>query len=150
MPFKKPVIKVVLLVILAFLGAVIFAVSQYTYHLVSSQIPQMKEEKTMVLAAPPLFYSEIGKSHLHERSAKSIKLPSYTVEIDSFASETLAQKKVRELSQKGIDCFYTPFNQQGIVVFRVRSGMYANLALAKKQRQFLAKELKISGQVTKL
>lgn len=150
MGLKLSSLPVTILLSLLLFSLVLFFLSQYFLFLVADQPLRSNKPEGHIVTEQPSFYSEIGVSHFHSKNLKAIALPSYTVELASFRDESLAQDMVRKLSSKGIDCFYTPFNQQGMVVFRVRSGMFGSIQKAQQQSDFLAKELAMKGHVTKL
>ena len=76
--------------------------------------------------------------------------PRYTVELRVSTNEKDAQRLVKSLSLQGIDSFYTPLNNRGRVEYRVRSGVYDDPSLARKQVQFLESEFQIDGSVRRL
>ncbi|SMF79407.1 SPOR domain-containing protein [Pseudobacteriovorax antillogorgiicola] len=135
-------------VLLSTLGASFFFSMSYF-------IDEATSHGTLSLAPPPqvhepLFYFEIGTTPDSDLPAALPATPQYTVELSSSQNEKEAQRLVKKLSMEGVEAFYTPLNQRGHVVYRVRSGIYNSREQALKQASFLAREYRIKGQVERL
>ena len=90
------------------------------------------------------FYHTIGKYNAPSLKNNSPKLKSrYTLEFDIKDSQERALKKIDELASKGITAYYTPLNNNGKVIYRIRKGFF----LDKAEAQTIAEKLEFSQQV---
>ena len=95
----------------------------------------------------PLFYETIGSAS-YEVNFPAEKLPlpeQYTVELGVATSQNQALQLMNELSGKGVKAYYTPYHDQGRVVYRIRKGVFASRKQAEKELEKLA-EKKLSYQ----
>lgn len=91
----------------------------------------------------PLFYRTIGEKIDRNLKANAPKASSvanvgskFTIEVLVTTQRERAQDIVKELKTMGVDAFYSAFNQNGTVFYKVRSGIFstemeANLHLKK-------------------
>lgn len=99
-------------------------------------------------------YKTIGLSpsppvrSLEERISATNK--QYTVEIAVYEDEKQARAMIKRLASDNIDSFYTPFNQGGRVIYRVRSGMFVDKANSIAHRRLIRTTAKLKGLVRQL
>ena len=76
-------------------------------------------------------------------------------DIDSFASQLVKNNytiistggTAKYLEDKGITAYYTPINEGGSVVYRVRQGIYSNTKKAQSELTKITKLTKIEGKI---
>lgn len=101
-----------------------------------------------------LFYKSIGKTtanvnarNLTKRSKISNK---YTLEFKVFNQSRAAEEFVDSLNHRGIEAYYTPFQRNGKVIFRVRRGVFSSKQTAEKAAIALRQKSKVNSRVIKL
>jgi cell division septation protein DedD len=112
----------------------------------SSQI--LTSNHTTTDKTPPpsqkLFYKTIGNEPLnqHQKSipSSSVEKQQYTLELGIFFSQAEAINMIKNLEQQGFQAFYTPFNNNGNVVYRVRTGIYDTKSAAESEKTKLSEK----------
>tara|TARA_B100001094_G_C18064793_1_gene736891 strand:- start:413 stop:874 length:462 start_codon:yes stop_codon:yes gene_type:complete len=94
-----------------------------------------------------VFYSTIGSDAKHSTRKSTNLLNRYTLEVFAESSEKKAHEKVKYFNKLGFDCFYTPLNIMGKVVYRVRIGVFPN----PKSAQIIAKKfIRVTGSTAEI
>lgn len=100
---------------------------------------------------PGFFYQSVGATPQEPESPKKPKnLKSYTLEIKVVDNQQDAIRTIEMLASKGIEAFYTPLQQGGRVIYRIRKGIYPKPSLARKAAKELKNKAKVSSKVTLL
>ena len=105
-----------------------------------------------------LFYEQIGRipegfvepQEVAVLGGENERVEQFTLEMSVVESREIAEKKIAELSAKGILAFFTPYNRSGHVVYRIRQGIFASESEAKVKRDQVEKRFKMSSRVVKL
>jgi septal ring-binding cell division protein DamX len=112
-----------------------------------AQTPQRASEP----AVSAVFYDRIGTGQLEtEAPVKSPARSSYTLEIKATTSRSEAEAVVDSLQKDGIEAYYTPLNNQGRIVYRVRRGIFTTAEAAKNAAVALKDSRGIASKVTQL
>ena len=97
-----------------------------------------------------LFYTTIG------RAAKNLEeeLPeapnNFTLELEVSSDRAASEKKVKSLIGQGFDAYYTPYQHNNVVVYRIRSGVFQTKESAEQARGAMAKKSGIRSKVVQL
>ena len=111
------------------------------------------EDRDMLIKKLP--YESIGEIHrdFEDGYLETDNVPSqqYTLEIDEFGSLELAERKMRELEQLGIEAYFTRMAVDGAgVIYRVRQGIFSSKGLAEKAKKSLENRANIATKVIAL
>ena len=136
--------------IVAFMLTPLLALAMGYWLLNRLSLPQAPlKHKVKITARPePLFYRSVGLPRpVDERVEVAKSEPKYTLELMVTGDIEAAKKMVSDLNKKGVDAFYTPFNRQGDIRYRVRFGLFPTEAIAQKNKEIL-KTYGLEGTVT--
>lgn len=97
-----------------------------------------------------VFYRTLGgeEKTKGQRNSPSQEL-GFTVELGVVRRESEARKMIDDFSKVGIEAYYTPLQQKGHVIFRVRRGVFDHEDAAEAERVSLETK-NIKGAVRKL
>ncbi len=101
----------------------------------------------------PLFYRSIGQA-----SSRSLEAPpsasadsfAYTLEIAVAPSRDQAEKIVQDLQSKNIETFYSAYQQDGVVQYHVRRGVFTSAKRAEVAAKELEKVASVRATVVRL
>lgn len=98
------------------------------------------------------FYTSIGTSRFenHLRGDAAALRPTFTLEFSVFSNKSEAENMIDKLAKLGVDGYYTPFQREGRVLFRVRKGVYPNEQLALKAADDLLRVKSIDAKIVRL
>lgn len=102
-----------------------------------------------------LFYDSIGmapKASKKDLAAAALvdEDARFTVELKAAGSKEEAEKVLAMLNELGIKAYYSTFQSQGHVVYRIRKGIYKSRQEAADAAAALARNDKVSATVVKL
>lgn len=110
---------------------------------------QGQKDRSPDPSLPPLF--EVGFSPVQkQKPLPEAARAQFSLEWHHTQNQQEAIDMVHSLKKKGIDAFFTPFHQRGIVYYRVRSGVYADEQGAKESLSQLPKLPSLSAKVVRL
>lgn len=99
--------------------------------------------------AESYFYSTIGSLKPEAQISSTQNLQSYSLEVFTTESESRAKSEVEKLTQGGFDAFYTPFNRNGEVVYKVRIGLFQDPSSARKEAKQLSQKRGIQTRIVR-
>ncbi|MEZ4741181.1 MAG: SPOR domain-containing protein [Bdellovibrionota bacterium] len=140
---KRSIFALCILVLTTYSLMILF--SDQIKHTIGMQTSKI-ENKGADVDSAPLFYTTIGhapKNFKRLNRTTAIKSESFTLEISVARTQQEANKIIDDLSKIGVQAYYTPFNNEGQVVYRIRTGIFNNQETAKKT----AKSLKIAKNI---
>ena len=108
---------------------------------------------TSTAALPaPLFYKSVGTAQKAGESLQKTKhlASRYTLEFKVVRERAEAEQEVDRLIDQGVQAFYTPLQNKGHVVYRVRRGVYDTLVLAKREAKRLSSVKKLQTKIIPL
>jgi len=74
----------------------------------------------------PLPYDSIGNfPPLENAQGPVYREKEFTLELGSCETKTCIAKTLQSLSKKGVEAFYTPFKEDGTLIFRIRSYVFS-------------------------
>ncbi|MBI2602689.1 MAG: hypothetical protein HYW48_06510 [Deltaproteobacteria bacterium] len=96
----------------------------------------------------PLFYQTVGKfPDLEERPLLSSPPTQFTLELALCEDKPCVNQTLEQLEKKSIEAYFTPLNNQGRVVFRIRHGIFASAATAEAAKHSLSQKNVVSSVV---
>lgn len=116
---------------------------------ISSTPPSAQQEKPKWL-----FYNSIGDNPPQklvsdfEQSNPTQRL--YTLEVKIVKDLNVAQRTVDQLQKKGVEAYYTPLQNNGQVIYRIRVGAFVNKNSADLKSSALLKNRQIKSKVIRM
>lgn len=149
---RNPFVKITLAFVI-FFGLLTFGLLQISHNLkrVAASLKLPTHSNTLALAKP-LFYSAIGDAPAATQEPVNLApLDQYTLELGVAQDQNEAMTKILQLEKMGIRAFYTPLQNGGRVIYRIRKGIYGDLTKAQQDLAYLQKEKRVANaQVVKL
>ena len=158
-----------LMVAIATFGGLIICVALILRSEVPKPLQKYGGQLDDATAEQALFYKSIGQTEALERSSKDpASRPDtisnnasgigpdngpgegFTVEIKIAESRQEAEQVIELLRERSVEAYYTPLNQSGRIVYRVRLGVFSKRLVAEQVAAKLRLEQKVAARVTTL
>ena len=97
-------------------------------------------------------YSTVGGYEL-PKTYKELARPAkdrFTLEFDIMSSQQEAEARILALEEKGIRAYYTPLSRDGVIVYRIRKGLYDTQEGAKNAAKKIQHSKKLKTAIVKL
>ena len=97
-----------------------------------------------------LFYSTIGTNAKQAEEDLAQAPNNFTLELEVSSDREASERMVKSLIGKGFDAYYTPYQHNNVVIYRIRTGVFETKVSAERAKAAMAKKSGISSKIIQL